>query len=91
MDSGSSVQVEVYDFTVLGRASCLNKSVDEDLGGAWRISPIRVRAHFRMGNIVDARIGHDPVAFFQVSLIILPRHETDLDLAHAYPRLEFRR
>ena len=39
--------------------------------------------------VVDANSGHDTVTFLEVSLAILLRHETDLDLT--YPHLELPR
>lgn len=88
-DSGSGVQLEVYDFSVLGRTNYLNGTVHKYLNGVRRLSSTGVRGHLRTGSIIDVYSGHDTITFNEVSVAILLRNKTNLDLS--YPCSESRR
>jgi hypothetical protein len=64
-------QMEVYDFSVRGRAKYLNKQVDKHFPGVTCLSSTGVVAQVRLDDVLDAHSGHDSIVFYGVSVMVL--------------------
>lgn len=65
-DRGS--HMEVYDFSLQGRAKYLNEQVNEILGGVKYLSSTGVRVRVPCDGILNVRSGHESTVFSYVSV-----------------------
>jgi len=64
-------RMEVYDFTVQGRAKYLSEQTNADLGGVRHLSPTRVVVvPWAVDKLLDTNGCHDSIAFFGVSVLL---------------------
>ena len=69
-ESSPDVQMQVYDFSVQGRAQYLSKEGDESFGGLRCLSPTPARARIPRDRLIVSRSGHDSIVFPRVSLTV---------------------
>ena len=63
-------RVEVYDFSMRGRASYRIERVNEDFAGVRCLSSTGVRARVQLGHVLSIHSGHGSVVFSGVSVIV---------------------
>ena len=65
-------EVEMYDFSMGGRAKYLSEQVDADLGGVRCLASMGTKARFpcRVDELFNVSGSHDSVVFYEVSILL---------------------